>query len=76
LHAHDPADTLAFLIAALSDLDILTADVPNAYLNAQTEEKICAKAGLEFGLNAGMELQRLIVITKLLLRLLQDLNQC
>jgi hypothetical protein len=76
LHKHDPADTLAFLIAVLSDLNILTADVPNAYLNAQMEENICAKAGLEFGSNAGMELQRLIVITKLVLRLLQDLSQC
>jgi hypothetical protein len=74
LHKHDPADTLAFVVATFSDLDILTADVPNAYLlNAPTEE---AKAGPEFGWNAGMELQSLIVITKLLLRLLLNLSEC
>jgi hypothetical protein len=31
---------LAFLIAALNDLEILSADVQNAYLNAPTKEKI------------------------------------
>ena len=30
---------LAFLIAALNDLDILSADIGNAYLNAYTKEK-------------------------------------
>lgn len=40
---------LAFLIAALNDLDILSADVQNAYLNAPTKEKVWTRAGIEFG---------------------------
>ena len=36
-------------IAALNDLDILAADVQNAYLNALTKEKVYMMAGLEFG---------------------------
>jgi hypothetical protein len=39
---------LAFLIAALNDLGILSADVQNAYLNAPTKEKIYTIAGPEF----------------------------
>ena len=31
---------IAFLAAALNDLDILAADVQNAYLNAPTKEKL------------------------------------
>ena len=40
---------LGFLVAALNDLDILAADVQNAYLNADTKEKVYTVAGLEFG---------------------------
>jgi len=40
---------IAFLIAALSDLEILGADVGNAYLNAETKEKVYTTAGKEFG---------------------------
>ena len=40
---------LAFTIAALNGLDILAADVQNAYLNAPTKEKCYFHAGLEFG---------------------------
>jgi hypothetical protein len=40
---------IAFLVAALNDLDILAADVQNAYLNAPTKEKVWFRAGLEFG---------------------------
>jgi hypothetical protein len=40
---------LAFLIAALNDLEILSADVQNVYLNAPTKEKIYTIAGPEFG---------------------------
>jgi hypothetical protein len=40
---------LAFLIAALNDLEILSADVQNAYLNMPTMEKIYVIAGPEFG---------------------------
>jgi hypothetical protein len=40
---------LAFLIAALNELEILSADVQNAYLNAPTKKKIYTIAGPEFG---------------------------
>ena len=40
---------LAFLIAALNDLDVCTADVGNAYLNAPPREKYYIIAGDEFG---------------------------
>ena len=42
---------IAFLLAALNDLDILAADVQNAYLNAETKEKVYTVAGMEFGAN-------------------------
>jgi hypothetical protein len=38
-----------FLLAALNDLDVLSCDVQNAYLNAGTKEKNWFEAGLEFG---------------------------
>jgi Reverse transcriptase (RNA-dependent DNA polymerase) len=45
---------IAFLLAALNDLEVLSADVQNAYLNAPTKEKVYTIAGLEFGAtNAG-----------------------
>ena len=44
---------IAFLLAALNDLDILAADVQNAYLNAPTREKNYIIAGPEFGSNKG-----------------------
>jgi len=40
---------IAFLVAALNDLDILCADIGNAYLNADCREKIWTIAGPEFG---------------------------
>jgi hypothetical protein len=40
---------IAFSVAALNDLDILGADVGNAYLNAETREKVYTTAGKEFG---------------------------
>lgn len=40
---------IAFTVAALNGLDILAADVQNAYLNAPTKEKVYTTAGLEFG---------------------------
>jgi hypothetical protein len=40
---------LAFLIAALNDLEILSADIQNAYLNAPTKERIYRIVGPEFG---------------------------
>jgi len=32
---------IGFLIAALNDLDLVAADIGNAYLQAETKEKIC-----------------------------------
>jgi hypothetical protein len=40
---------LAFLIAALNDLEILLADIQNTYLNAPTKERIYTIVGPEFG---------------------------
>ena len=40
---------IAFLIAALNDLDIEAADIGNAYLNAPPKEKVYIKCGAEFG---------------------------
>jgi hypothetical protein len=42
---------IAFLIAALNELDILSADVGNAYLQAPVREKVHTTAGPEFGQN-------------------------
>lgn len=44
---------IAFTIAALNDLDILMADIGNAYLNADCREKIWMFAGPEFGSRQG-----------------------
>lgn len=40
---------IAFLAAALNDVDIVAADVGNAYLNAATKEKVYIVTGPEFG---------------------------
>jgi hypothetical protein len=40
---------IAFLIAALNDLDIQAADVGNAYLQAPAHKKVHTTAGPEFG---------------------------
>jgi len=43
-----------FLLAALNDLDVLSADIQNAYLTAPlTREKYYIKAGPEFGSDEG-----------------------
>ena len=44
---------IMFTIAALNDLDLLGADVQNAYINAKTNEKVYTTAGPEFGSNQG-----------------------
>jgi len=43
---------LAFMLAALNDLDILAADVADAYLNAPCREKVHIICGAEFGPDA------------------------
>lgn len=40
---------IAFLLAALNGLDIMAADIGNAYLNAPVRERICIICGAEFG---------------------------
>jgi hypothetical protein len=42
---------IAFLLAALNDVDILAADIGNAYLNADAREKVHTTLGIEFGQN-------------------------
>jgi hypothetical protein len=54
---------LAFLLAALNDLDLLAADIGNAYLNANTREKVHTICGLEFG---HQNLGKVAVITRAL----------
>jgi Reverse transcriptase (RNA-dependent DNA polymerase) len=44
---------LGFLIAVLNDLEIMAANVGNAYLNADCWEKIWFVAGPEFGTKKG-----------------------
>jgi hypothetical protein len=44
---------IAFTIAALNDLDVMSCDIGNAYLNAPCREKIWCKAGTEFGSDKG-----------------------
>jgi len=40
---------IGFLIAALNNLDLVAADIGNAYLQAETKEKVYTIAGHEFG---------------------------
>ncbi|MGH7955026.1 MAG: reverse transcriptase domain-containing protein, partial [Gloeomargaritales cyanobacterium] len=44
---------LLFMIAAINDLDVLSADIENAFVNAYTNEKIYTRAGPEFGEHEG-----------------------
>ena len=46
---------IMFLVAALNDLDIKMYDIGNAYLNAETRERIWFTAGQEWGNRAGYE---------------------
>jgi hypothetical protein len=40
---------ISLLLAALNEIDLLTTDTGNAYLNASPREKVCTIAGPEFG---------------------------
>jgi hypothetical protein len=42
---------IAFLLAALNEVDILAANIGNAYLNADCREKVHTTLGIEFGQN-------------------------
>jgi hypothetical protein len=43
------SERIVFLLVALNDLDILAADIGNAYINADVREKVYFIAGDEFG---------------------------
>jgi Reverse transcriptase (RNA-dependent DNA polymerase) len=45
---------IAFLIAVLNNLKLLSCDIQNAYLNADCHEQIYCIAGPEFGLETGL----------------------
>ena len=53
---------IALLLAALNDLDVLSSDVQNAYLNAPPREKAWFRAGSKFGQYEG----RVVVIIRAL----------
>lgn len=53
---------LAFLIAELNGLDIMTCDIGNAYLNAPCREKVWFQGGIETGEDRG----KVLVITRAL----------
>ena len=53
---------IAFLIAALNDLEILSGDIQNAYLNSPTKEEVFFYAGDEWKSNKG----RAVVIVRAL----------
>jgi hypothetical protein len=54
---------IAFLLAALNDMDLLAADIGNVYLNADTKEIVYMTAGPEFG--AELEERQVIIIKAL-----------
>jgi hypothetical protein len=51
----------AFLIAALNDLDIMSCDLENAYLNAPCREKIWFEGGIECGEDHGKVCRPIVV---------------
>ena len=53
---------LAFMIAALNDIDILSCDLENAYLNADFRKRIWFEGGVEFGEDKG----KLLIVVKAL----------
>jgi hypothetical protein len=53
---------LAFLIAALNGVDIMSCDLENAYLNALTREKIWFEGGAECGEDQG----KVLIVTRAL----------
>ena len=53
---------LFFLLAALNDLEVLGCDIQNAYINANTSEKVWFRAGKELGHHEG----KVVVIVRAL----------
>ena len=62
--SHDSV-RIILLIAALNDLEVLSADVQNAFLTAPNKEKVYLRAGPEFGINEG----KTYIVTKALYEL-------
>ena len=52
---------ITFLNAALNNLDIMSCDIGNAYLNVPCQENVWCEAGIEFGSDKGKVLQKLRV---------------
>ena len=50
--SHDSV-CISFLVATLNDLDVMSADIGNTYLNAPDKEKIWTVMGHEFGRDKG-----------------------
>ena len=50
---------IAFLVAALNDLDVFDCDIDNAYLNAPCLENIWFQAGIECGQSVRGRVMRL-----------------
>ena len=53
---------LFFLLAALNDSDVLACDIQNAYINAETKEKVWFRGGAEMGIHKG----KVVVIVRAL----------
>jgi len=51
-----------FLLAALNDVDVISCDIQNAYINAETKEKVWFRGGKELGPDCG----KVIVIVRAL----------
>ena len=54
-----------FLVAVLKDLDVKLCDIGNAYLNAETRERLWFTVGQEWGSRSGYE----VIIVRALYRL-------
>jgi len=50
---------IAFFIAALNNLEVVAGGIGNAYLNADTKEKVCFVAGPEWGARQG---RRVVIV--------------
>jgi len=48
---------IGFLLAALNDLDLMSGDISNAYLNTTTKENIWFRAGTKFGNQKGQRVK-------------------
>ena len=47
---------MAFVLAAMNNLEVCAANISTAFLHSETQEKVCVTAGKEFGEHAGKRL--------------------